>query len=406
MADRFTEKYLEYAKEFTDCPDVFLMWGALLAISASLSRRVYVEIGAWNQSPNLWIVLIGKSSSHKSTAISRVEDLIESIDLDRLAPAEFSHEAIIDALSKNATRLFIFDEAKSFFDSMHKKYNEGLNALLTTLYRKPNYSRTTMKHGTINIQNAYLAMGMATTPEWLRASLQDAEQSAMSGFLSRFLMIPYSETENTPYPKPPPHDLMKFGILKDMLRAFQRIEQPFVYTSEADSAFNEWFTAITRRENKALPMLGGFFEHFKNEAIHKLSVIMAIDRGEREITLSAFEEAVTCLHYVEKMLPTLVQDLTDDKIERSRRKIVTYMESHAVCSRETLANDVHIHGESLSRFLAGLEADGLIASTKRKTKTRTLTMIEWTGGTHENGDAGLSVRQLQDSPRMVDTLNE
>ena len=382
------------------------MWGALLAISASLSRKVYVEIGAWNQSPNLWIVLIGKSSSHKSTAISRVEDLIESIDVDRLAPSEFSHEAIIDALSKNSTRLFIFDEAKSFFDSMHKKYNEGLNALLTTLYRKPNYSRTTMKHGTINIQNAYLAMGMATTPEWLRSSLQNAEESAMSGFLSRFLMIPYAGTENKPYPKPPPHDLMKFGVLKDLLRGFQRIEHPFIYTPEADSAFNEWFEAITERENRTLPVLGGFFEHFKNEAIHKLGIILAVDRGESEITLAAFNEAVLCLHYVEKMLPTLVQDLTADRVEQGRRKIVKYMESHAVCSRESLADDVHIHGEMLSRYLAGLEADGIVMSTKRKTKTRNITMLEWTGGTNGNGDNGPSLRHVSDSSRLVDTLDE
>ena len=377
---RFTEAYLEYAKEFTDCPDVFLMWGALLAISASLSRKVYVEIGAWNQSPNLWIVLIGKSSSHKSTAISRVEDLIESIDIDRLAPSEFSHEAIIDALSKNATRLFIFDEAKGFFDSMKKKYNEGLNALLTTLYRKPNYSRTTMKYGTVNIQNAYLAMGMATTPEWLRSSLQNAEESAMSGFLSRFLMIPCTANGDKPYPKPPPHDLMKFGALKNMLRGFQRIEQPFSYTPEADKCFDNWFCEITERENKSSPILGGFFEHFKNEAIHKLAVILAIDRGEREITRAAFEEAAACLRYVEKMLPTLVEDLTSDKLDQERKKIRDYIRSQGLCRREDLASIVHVHGEKLTLHLRGMVADDLVKMWQEPTKTRKVWMLEWIGG--------------------------
>jgi hypothetical protein len=384
--ERFTEKYLEYAKEFTDCPDVFLHWGALLAISASLSRKVYVEIGAWNQSPNLWIVLIGKSSSHKSTAISRVEDLIESIDVDRLAPSEFTSESIIDALSKNSTRLFIFDEAKSFFDSMAKKYNQGLNALLTTLYRKPNYSRTTMNNGLVNIQNAYLAMGMATTPEWLRQSLQDAEQSAMSGFLARFLMIPYSGNGNKPFPKPPPHDLLKFGSLKDMLRAFQRIEQPFVYTPDADKAFDNWFIEITEREHKAVPLLGGFYEHFKNEAIHKLSMILAIDRGEREITRSAFGEAVSALAYVEEMLPSLLEDLTSDRLEQDRRKIRNHLRINGICRREDLANAVHIHGDKLSNHLRGMQADDLIKMWQEPTKTRKVWMLEWIGGTHEKLD--------------------
>jgi hypothetical protein len=380
MTERFTEKYLEYTKEFTDCPDVFLMWGALLAISASLSRKVFVEIGAWNQSPNLWIVLIGKSSSHKSTAISRVEDLIESIDVDRMAPSEFSSESILKALSENSTRLFIFDEAKSFFDSMSKTYNQGLNAVLTTLYRKPNYSRSTLKHGTITIQNAYLAMGMATTPEWLRESLVDAEKSAMSGFLSRFLMIPYTGNGNTPYPKPPPHDMVKFGMLKDMLRAFQRIDQPFKYTPNADKAFESWFVEITEREHKATPILGAFYEHFKNEAIHKLGMILAIDRGEREINIEAFNEAVTCLKYVEDMLPSLVEDLTSDKLEMGRKKIKEFVRSHGMCRREALADYVHIHGDFLTRYLSGLEADGLIKISKVQGKTKSVTMLEWVGG--------------------------
>lgn len=379
---RFTESYLEYAKEFTDCPDVFLKWGAILAISASLSRKVYMKLGAWDQSPNLWIVLIGKSSSHKSTAISRVEDLIESINPNCLAPSEFSQEAIIHALAENSTRLFIFDEAKAFFDSMGKQYNEGLNTLLTTLYRKPNYSRTTIKHGTLSIQGAYLSMGMATTPEWLRSSLQDAEQSAMSGFLARFLMVPYTGEGNKPYPKPPPHDLKKFGALKDQLRIFQNLAGEWMYSVEADVAFEAWFYEIAERQRNLPPLLGAFFEHFKNEAIHKLSMIFAIDRGERIISRSAFGEAVSALAYIEEMLPSLVDDLTADKVNQERLKILAFLKSKGLCKRETLARSVHVHGDKLSRHLAGLEADGEVSLSKQKTTTRDITMVEYTGSDH------------------------
>src|SRR5258708_7137244 len=125
MTSRFTESYIAYANKFTDCPDPFLLWGSLLAISASLSRSVYVAAGSWNISPHIWLILIGKSSSHKSTAISIVEDLIEVVDSERSAPAEFTAEAIIQSLAANSNRLFIFDEAKSFFDMLGKKYNES-----------------------------------------------------------------------------------------------------------------------------------------------------------------------------------------------------------------------------------------------------------------------------------------
>jgi hypothetical protein len=387
VSKRFTEMYLDYAKEFTDCPDIFLHWGALLSISSVLSRFVYFKSGRWNPVPNLWIILIGKSSSHKSTAIGIAEDLVEGIDAQRLAPHEFTQEAIIKALSENASRMFIFDEAKSFFDSTMKDYNKGLSALLTTLYRKPNYTRTTMKHGTISIQNAYLTMGMATTPEWLRKSLQNAEETALSGFLSRFLLVLYSGEGNTPYPISPPEDMMKFGFLKDRLREFRELEHQFDYEPDALIAFDVWFKDLTDRENRTLPIFGAFYEHFKNEAIHKLSMLYAIDRGETTITRPAFGEAVNALTYIEEMLPSLVEDLTSDVWERERRKIRDYIKSKAICTRESLADNVHIHGEKLTRHLTGLKADSLIVLSERKTKTKPITMLEWVGGMNErNGD--------------------
>src|ERR1700683_3588166 len=125
---------------------------------------------------------------------------------------------------------------------------------------------------------------MTTTPEWLRQSLQDAEQSAMSGFLARFLMVPYSGNGNHPMYRPPPHDPQKFHGLVDLLKTYKSIEQPFVYEPDADTALELWYADMSDRENRASPLLGVFYEHMKNEAIHKLSVIMAIDRGETSIT--------------------------------------------------------------------------------------------------------------------------
>lgn len=382
MTERFTDQFLRYAKEFTDCPDIFLTWGALLSISGALSRSVYVEIGSWNIAPHIWVVLIGKSSSHKSTAISIAEDLIQGISVDRAAPHEFTSEAILQSLHEQPVRFFIFDEAKGFFDMLGKKYNESLKSLFTILYRKPTYTRNTLKHGLISIQNAYLPMGMATTPEWLRQSLKDAEQSAMSGFLARFLMIPYSGNGNKPMPKPPPHDPEKFDLLKDKLSSIMRIARPYSYSSEADFALSEWYVSMTDRENSSLPVLGPFFEHLKNEAIHKISVLMAIDRGEDVISLSAFKEAVLALSYIEEQLPKFVDEMTAKDWDRERAKIMAFLSKIKRCKREELADEVFIHGNQLTAHLKGLEADGVISLSTEKGRTRPFTVIEWTKGNY------------------------
>lgn len=379
MKRRFTDAYLEYAKEFTDCPDIFLQWGAMLAISASLSRSCYVEIGSWNISPHIWIIVIGKSSSHKSTAISIVEDLIEVVDSERSAPHEFSAESIITSLSKSSNRLFIFDEAKGFFDMMSKKYNESLKSLFTTLYRKPSYSRETLKHGRLQITNAYIPMGMATTPEWLRASIQDAEQSAMSGFLARFLMVPYTGTSSCPMSKPPPHNPEKFMELADMLSQFRFISQPFKYTEEAEKAMDEWYKETTKRENESLPVLGPFFEHIKNEAIHKIAVILAVDMGLREITIEVFKEACFALSYIEEELPALVSDLTDNKWDRERKKLCEIIKKHGTITRTELCRISHLSGQHLTSHLLGMTQDNVVKLTDRLTSGRPVQEVSWVG---------------------------
>ena len=358
---------------------MFLQWGAMLAISASLSRSCYVEIGSWNISPHLWVIVIGKSSSHKSTAISIVEDLIELVDSERSAPHEFSAEAIITSLSKSSNRLFIFDEAKGFFDMIGKKYNESLKSLFTMLYRKPTYSRETLKHGRLMITNAYIPMGMATTPEWLRASLQDAEQSAMSGFLARFLMVPYSGTSNNPMPKPPPHDPEKFKGLVSLLNRFRMIEQSFKYTPEADLLMTRWYVETTKRENESLPVLGPFFEHIKNEAIHKLGIILAVDMGLREINEAVFKEAVLALSYVEEMLPALVSDLTDSKWDREHKRVCEVVRRGGTITRSEVSRLTRLTGQHLTSHLTGMFQDNLIKTNERMTTGRPVQEIIWVG---------------------------
>lgn len=377
--ERFTDLYLDYAHEFTDCPDPFLLWGALLAISASLSRFVYVEAGSWNISPHIWVVLVGKSSSHKSTAITIVEDLIELVDPLRSAPHEFTAEAIIQSLSTQSNRLFIFDEAKSFFDMLAKKYNESLKSLFTILYRKPSYTRTTIKHGTLHISNAYLPMGLATTPDWLRQSLQDAEQSAMSGFLARFLMVPYTGNGNAPLALPPPHDPLKFRALTERLGSYKLIEQVYHYTPNALQRMKRWYTETTDRENSALPLLGPFFEHFKNEAIHKLCILFAVDRGEQEITSAAFGEAELCLRYVEDMLPSLVEDMVSSKWGRERKRLIEIIKEAGTMDRSEASRLGHLSGQHLTAHLTGLVQDTLIKLNNSSTATKSKQTITWVG---------------------------
>jgi len=157
------------------------------------------------------------------------------------------------------------------------------------------------------------------------------------------------------------------------------IARPFTYDPLAGLEFDCWFHQITARENDAHAILGPFFEHFKNEAIHKLGILFAIDRGENSITVDAFREASLALSYLEKMLPTLIEDITNDKWQRERNKVVLIIQKNGEIDRSKLSRLAHLTGQHLTKHIQGLEQDRLVKLSEKPTKGRSMQVLTWVG---------------------------
>src|ERR1035437_10078796 len=156
----FSDEFVEYAKEFTDCPENLLQWAAYLALSSVLGRKVYLELGDKHVVPNLWVIFVGPSSIHKSTALRIGSKIVKGVLPDIFLAHEWSHEKLIADIQAQPHSCLLSDEVRGFFDRCEKDYNSGIMSALTTLFEDPEYKRTTKKE-TIEIRDAYILFGGA-----------------------------------------------------------------------------------------------------------------------------------------------------------------------------------------------------------------------------------------------------
>jgi hypothetical protein len=140
---------------------------------------------------NLWFIIVGKTRlTRKTSAISKAEDLLESVKIDdRRLTNSFTPEYLVsDMASKvqggESKCYWISDEISSFFEDLKRKdYMSSTDAVLSVTYDGRTYSRGTKTAGKEVIRNPYLTVLLAST-DYL-PSLFD-KNKIRQGFLNRF----------------------------------------------------------------------------------------------------------------------------------------------------------------------------------------------------------------------------
>ena len=379
MSDSFTDTFVAYAKETTACPEELLRWAAILGLSAAIGSDVYYLYGDGRLTANIWLILIGSSSVHKSTALDLIEGLLDVHGLRLSYPNGWSEEKLVDIIAAQPQGLFLYDEVQSFFTNCGKSYNAGVMSFLTSLFAKGSYRRQ-LQNKRIDIQEAYVCFGGASTPEWLTQGIKDKETAILSGFLPRFLLVNANGAKPESKPWYTPVDHIKKLALANALLHVSKFSGPMDYSEETRPLYETWYRAFEERAEQRDVALGPFLNKLKAPYIHKIAMLAAIDNGTFPvINPSSFSVAVEWMNALEKSVCGLMESLVDSRWDKDRKKIMGYCQEKMVCRREQLAEAARVHGENLTRHLSGLEADGKIKLMTQKGVTKSAILIEWVG---------------------------
>lgn len=379
MIDSFTEAFIAYAKETTACPDELLRWAGILGLSSAVGANVYYPYGDGRLTANLWMILIGSSSAHKSTALDLIEGLLDVHGLRLSYPSGWSEEKLVDVIAAQPQGLFLYDEVQSFFTNCGKSYNAGVMSFLTSLFAKGSYRRQ-LQNKRVDINGAYICFGGASTPEWLTQGIKDKETAILSGFLPRFLLINANGAKHESKPWYTPVDNIKKMALADALLHVSKFAGKMDYDEETKPLYESWYRAFEERAESRDVALGPFLNKLKAPYIHKIAMLAAIDNGTFPvITHDSFALAVRWMESAEESVCGLMESLVDSRWDKERKKIMAHCKEKTICRREQLADAVRIHGENLTHHLHGLESDGKIKLVPKKGVTKSAILIEWVG---------------------------
>lgn len=380
---KFVDDFVAYAREFTGCPTPFLEWSALLCLSTVAGRGHRLRRGNWDVTPNLWVLLLGKSSSYKSTGLATARKLLREACPEKLMGQEYSHEKLLEDLAANSHRLFTYDEAETFFSMLNQKYNISMKSALMSLWRDDFYERSTKGGGVLTIRNAYLCWGGASTPVQLSNLLNGKDSDLLSGLLPRFVVVPYFGPE-TSLADPPPDDRVKRDALVATLKSLSfETDKEYSYSPASLVLKAQWLQKFQARITGTDSRLAAFYRKMRDEHYHKIAMLSAFERGSTVIEPIDLKAVTGFLWPIEKALPDILEQMTSSQWGRDSERVQGIIKSAGVLSRNSLSDKCRLYGMHLEKHLLALKLDEKIDIKPVKNGAhRPVQVITWLG----NGD--------------------
>lgn len=379
---KFVDDFVDYNRDFTGCPDIFLQWSALLALSAVAGYKHVHRRGNWDVRPNLWVLLLGNSSSYKSTGLASMRRLLHEAVPGTLASQEYSHEALIEDIAVNPHRVFVYDEAESFFKMLAQKYNAPMRSAMMSLYNNiPIERKIKGKDGkgeTHSIDHSYVSWGGASTPFQIAAHMNGSTTDLLSGLFPRFIMVPYFGPESS-IEDPPPDNKEKRAALVSKLRQLAVLgEREYVYTPSALEVKHKWLARFNKRAQDAETLLAAFYRKMRDEHIHKLSILSAFERGSTDMDDNDVSNAISLLWPVEKQWQALLERLTEKEWDRETNRVIEFLKKAVTVDRSDILRGVRgIRAQKLTAILEGLKQDNQITYIAKNDPTKPSTTIRW-----------------------------
>lgn len=209
------DDYLAWTKQSCPlAPEIFHEAMALWLLATISTRRMKLVIGGQEIYPNLYLLVIAKTSLYrKSTAMNEAKKILKLAGLEcLLLPTDVTPEALFDELAGvkpsnfdslplderrdwllgravSAQRAFLKDECSSIFANLRKDYNAGLTELLLEGYQGDGgkLKKLLKSKGLITVKDMCLSFLGATTPVMYAKYISNEETE--NGFIARFAII-------------------------------------------------------------------------------------------------------------------------------------------------------------------------------------------------------------------------
>lgn len=303
------EAYLDFTANH-EAPEVFHFWTALSILSAATARNVRFPQNYYDIWPNLYVVLVAPAGRCRRSVATHIGiRILREADVTNIISEKVTPEALAEALHtvagighRGQVRSSLIIHAPELSVFLGKQtYNEGMVALLTTLYDSPDHwEYRTRTRDLINLEGVFLNLFGATAPDWLADCIPAVAFGG--GFLSRTFLIAEPDTPRV-FPFPEPEDLSLRGKLVAQLQEISKRYGDFKFSPEAREWYVKWYEEARNLNLGASSFISGYFER-KQDHIIRVAMLLALASGNEELILtpSHLERALAAMNRFEPNL--------------------------------------------------------------------------------------------------------
>jgi len=306
--------YMEYS-QFSEAPDKFHFWTGVSAIAGALRRRVWIDMGYFQWTPNFYIIFVAPPGIvSKSTTASIGMNLLRKVPGVHFGPDTVTWQALAQALAAS-TEMFPYEgmehpmsaitiESSEFGNFLNPADREMVD-MLVSLWdsRQGTYKKSTKTMGDDIIENPWINVIACTTPAWISGNFPD--YMIGGGFTSRCVFV-YGEKKRQyiAYPQdhiPSTFEHQRDQLIHDLEHISVNLVGRFTLTKEAKTWGEEWYeehytTGLESTLNN--DKFAGYLAR-KQTHIHKLAMILSASARDDLVitkdTLSAANDVVTTL---------------------------------------------------------------------------------------------------------------
>ncbi len=320
----------------TEVPEIFAVWGGIVAVSAALGRRCHIAQGHFTVFPNLYVVLVaGSAKCRKSTMINVIEDFVVGLDPPtNVMSQKCTPEALIGALSgyvaedqttiiKSATGIAVVDELSTLID--RNAFGSGLIAILTKLYDCKDFTYRTKSRGLETVHEPCLSLFGGSTLHWIKEAIPIA--SIGGGFTARMIFVYQDKKEKyVAWPVRSEDAVeMEENIMHD-LNEVQKLEGEFGVTDAAIKLYSDEYETFAKTHGFFDdPNMDGYAGR-RHAMVNKLAMCFsASSKDTREITELDMARAINALCHAEQSMQKVLNAINSSQAGDVSEQLVVLM---------------------------------------------------------------------------------
>lgn len=386
--------YLEYTKH-SEAPDKFHFWAGVSAIAGALRRKVWLDMGYFQWTPNFYVVFVAPPGVvQKSTTSGIAMQLLKEVPDVNFGPDSLTWQSLIRNMSEIKEEAYIHNEgiyipmscvtiAASEFGTFLNPQNTEMVDVLVDLWdgKTGAWKKTTNTQGDDIIENPWINLIAGTTPSWIAGNMPD--YMIGGGFTSRCVFV-YGERKRhlCAYPMdhvPSDFEARKARLITDLKR-IANLSGPFTLTAEA----KEWGTRWYEEHHQNVPVhlnnerFGGYLAR-KQTHIHKLAMVLsAAKRDNLVINKDDLEASNAIVTALERDMPRVFDKIGNNENTKYTKLILETIKNHRVIAMSELYKQLmsRIPWKEFEPAMAGLISSRQIVRTQRGQEIYLLTPEE------------------------------